>query len=73
MCMMVIMMPVFFFTMYEKNGRPLEVYLGHFIQAVFIRPKKRPYKTDNYYAAIERLSATRKEVDRIVRASDKTK
>ena len=69
MGMMVIMMPIFFFAMYEKNGRPLEVYLGHFIQAVFIRPKKRPYKTDNYYAALERCAATQKEVEKIVRAS----
>ena len=69
MGMMVLMMPIFFFAMYEKNGRPLEVYLGHFIQAVFIRPKKRPYKTDNYYAALERCAVTQKEVEKIVRAS----
>ena len=69
MGMMVLMMPIFFFTMYEKNGRPLEVYLGHFIQAIFIRPKKRPYKTDNYYAALERCAAAKKEVEEIVCAS----
>ena len=69
MGMMVIMMPFFFFAMYEKNGRPLEVLLGQFIQQVFIRPKKRPYKTDNYYAALIRQAAAEKEVDRIVRTS----
>ncbi len=69
MGMIVLMMPIFFFALYEKNGRPLEVYLGHFIQAVFIRPRKRPYKTDNYYAALERCAATKKEVEEIVRAS----
>ena len=69
MGMMVIMMPFFFFAMYEKNGRPLEVLLGQFIQQVFIRPKKRPYKTDNYYAALMRQAAAEKEVDRIVRTS----
>ena len=69
MGMMVIMMPLFFFAMYEKNGQPLEVVLGHFIQQVFIRPKKRPYKTDNYYAAIVRQAATEREVERIVRTS----
>ena len=69
MGMMVLMMPIFFFTMYEKNGRPLEVYLGHFIQAIFIRPKKRPYRTDNYYAALERCAAAKKEVEEIVCAS----
>ena len=69
MGMMVIMMPFFFFAMYEKNGQPLEVILGHFIQQVFIRPKKRPYKTDNYYAALERQAAAEREVDKIVRTS----
>ena len=69
MAMMIIMMPIFFFAMYEKNGRPLEVYLGHFIEAVFIRPKKRPYKTDNYYAALMRQGTVEKEVEKIVRSS----
>ena len=49
MIMMVIMMPFFFLAMYEKHGQPLEVFLKHFIQANFVRPKVRPYKTDNYY------------------------
>lgn len=69
MAMMLLMMPIFFFAMYEKNGRPLEVYMGHFIEAVFKRPKKRPYKTDNYYAALERCAKVQKEVDKIVRSS----
>ncbi len=66
MSMMVIMMPIFFFAIYEKNGRPLDVYLGHFIEAVFVRPKKRPYKTDNYYSALERTARAEREVKRIV-------
>ena len=69
MSMMVIMMPIFFFAMYEKNGRPLEVYLGHFIEAVFVRPRKRPYKTDNYYSALERTARAEREVRKIVRSS----
>ena len=48
MGMMVIMMPFFFLAMYERNGQPLEVILTHMIQTIFIRPKTRPYKTDNY-------------------------
>ena len=73
MTMMLLMMPIFFFAMYEKNGRPLEVYLGHFIEAIFKRPKKRPYKTDNYYAALGRIAHVQKEVDKIVRSSAKEK
>ena len=49
--MILIMLPLFFLAMYEKNGQPLEVIAKHFIQSKFIRPKVRPYQTDNYYAA----------------------
>ncbi len=67
--MMVIMMPFFFFAMYEKNGQHLEVILGHFIEAVFIRPKVRPYKTDNLYSALEREKEAKKAIDEIVKRS----
>ena len=73
MGMMVIMMPFFFMAMYEKNGQPLEVILDHMIQAIFIRPKIRPYKTDNYYAALMRQAQAEKEVKRIVRSSKEQK
>ena len=46
--MMIVMLPLFFLAMYEKDGQPLEVIAGHFIQAKFIRPKVRPYQTNNY-------------------------
>ena len=71
MGMMIVMMPLFFFAMYEKNGQPLEVFLHHFIQATFIRPKIRPYKTDNSYAALMRQEKAEKEVEKIVSESEK--
>ena len=71
--MMVIMMPFFFLAMYEKNGQPLEVILEHMIQAIFKRPKIRPYVTDNYYAALLRQAEAEKEVEEIVRLSQKEK
>ena len=71
MGMMIVMMPLFFFAMYEKNGQPLEVFLHHFIQATFIRPKVRPYQTDNYYAVLMRQEKAEKEVEKIVSESEK--
>ena len=71
MGMMIVMMPLIFFAMYEKNGQPLEVFLHHFIQATFIRPKVRPYQTDNYYAALTRQEKAEKEVEKIVSESEK--
>ena len=70
MIMMVIMMPFFFLAMYEKHGQPLEVFLKHFIQANFVRPKTRPYKTDNYYAALIRQAKAEEEEEKIVRISE---
>ena len=66
MGMMVLMMPMFFVGMYQKNGEPLEVILAHFIQANFLRPKVRIYQTDNYYAALHRQAMAEQEVDKIV-------
>ncbi len=60
--MMVIMMPFFFLAMYEKNGQHLEVILGHLIEATFVRPKERPYKTNNYYDVLHRCEVANEEI-----------
>ena len=71
MGMMAVMMPFFFFAMYEKNGQPLEAIIIHIIESAFIRPKIRPYATDNYYSALIRQAEAETEVERIVRISGK--
>ena len=43
--------------MYEKNGKPLEKVLKEMIEVLFIRPKQRPYKTNNYIPHPADLSA----------------
>lgn len=65
-CMIVVMLPFFMLAMYEKNGQPLEKILWNVIQVSFLRPKRRPYKTNNFYAALERQDSLDKEVYRIV-------
>lgn len=65
--MVLSMLPLFVMGLYEKNGRPLEKVLGDVIQTVFLRPKQRPYQTDNLYAALMRQEQMEKEVQRIVR------
>ena len=64
--MMVIMMPFFFLAMYEKNGQHLEVIMGHLIEATFVRPRQRPYTTDNNYAALGRYQDAEEEIMNIV-------
>ena len=56
MGMMLVMMPLFFLAMYEKNGEPLEVFLEHFIDTVFRRPRKRIYQTKNYYDLLGKIA-----------------
>lgn len=71
LCMIVVMHPFFLLAMYEKHGQPLEVILGQIIQAMFLRPKERPYQTNNFYAAVERQIRVDKEVRSIVKKSQK--
>ncbi len=67
MVMILAMIPAFLLAMYEKNGQHLEVILRNMIQVLFIRPKYRPYKTNNFYAVLERQHQLDKEVHSIVR------
>lgn len=66
MGMMLMMLPLFFLGMYEKDGQPLEKVAQHFIQAKIIRPKVRPYRTNNYYAVLIRQDELEQEVQKIV-------
>ena len=65
-CMIVVMLPFFLLAMYEKNGQPLEKVAWNMLQVCFLRPKQRPYRTNNFYAALERQDSLDKEVCRIV-------
>ena len=56
--MMAVMLPAFFLGMYEKNGQPMEKLLSYYVQSRFVRPKIRPYKTNNYYAILMKGGVT---------------
>ena len=66
LCMIVVILPFFLLAMYEKNGQPLEKVIRDIIQVCFIRQKKRPYITNNFYAVVERQANLDKEVYGIV-------
>ena len=66
MLMVIVMLPFFMLAMFEKNGEPLEKVLFHVYQARFVRPRVRPYQTNNLYTALMRHINTEKEVKRIV-------
>ena len=47
------------------------IVLKQIIDATFIRPRVRPYKTDNYYEALMRQYQAEKEVNKIVSRAEK--
>ena len=65
LCMILVMLPFFLFAMYQRNGQPLEVFLGHLIENKFIRPKVRIYQTNNLYSALVRQYELEQEVRKI--------
>jgi len=71
MTMMVVMLPAFLLGVYERNGQPLEVVLRNIIRVCFLRPKVRPYQTNNFYAVLERQDNLDQEVYRIVHGQGK--
>ena len=73
LCMILVMLPFFLFAMYEKNGQPLEVFLGHLIDTKFIRPKTRIYQTNNLYSALARQYELEQEVRAIAGKNGKTR
>jgi len=66
-----LMLPLFFFGIYEKDGQPLEKVLGHFIRAQFLYPKHRPYRTENLYAVLEQQNKQAKEAATIEKRTAK--
>lgn len=56
-----LMLPGFFFAMYERDGLPCEKVLRNILRARFFRPRVRPYETENFYAL---LSKEEKPIER---------
>ena len=72
-CMILVMLPFFLLAMYEKNGQPLEKVVRNMANVLFIRPKKRPYRTKNFYTALKKQNELDKEVYAIVSGKAHTK
>ena len=68
--MIVIMLPCFLMAMYEKHGQPLETVIKNIVETKFVRPKERPYQTENFYAVIEKQRKLEKEVSAIVKGTN---
>jgi len=71
--MVIAMIPFFAFALYEKNGQPLEKILENIIQTLFLRPKQRPYQTNNLYAALVRQEQLEKEIRNVIKKPKRSK
>ncbi len=60
--MIFVLLPFFLLAMYEKNGQPLEKVTRNLINSMILRPKKRVYRTKNYYACLEKQAKIYTEV-----------
>ncbi|WP_312046573.1 PrgI family protein [Anaerotignum sp.] len=70
--MMVVMLPFFFFAMYEKHGQKPEVIIKQIYMVKKGLPSERPYKTQNAYTLLEKQYNLNKEVTQIVKRQHKT-
>ena len=50
--MIVLMLPLFFIAMYERDGLPAEKVARNIARTLFLRPGARPYQTENIYALL---------------------
>ena len=69
--MVMVMLPLFAFALYEKDGMPLEAFIGNYIRVRFLYPRLRPYQTENFYRLIQSEFNHRKEMR--IRAAKKNR
>lgn len=63
--LMLCVMPFGFMGMYEKNGLTCDKIITLWIKANLLRPKIRPYKSENIYVTLEEQAYLNREVKRI--------
>ena len=54
--MVLVMLPAFFFAMYEKDGLPFEKILMNMARVKLLRPAIRRYEVENLYETGEEIS-----------------
>ena len=69
--MIALMLPFFFFAMYERDGLPAEKVARNIIRVLFIRPGARPYKTENIYSILTKEENTVGTDKKVETAADK--
>ena len=63
--MMMVVFPVFFLAMYEKDGKPPEKLLYDIYKQRFRSKGIRRYRSENFYEKLEDREKVRKEIERL--------
>lgn len=61
--MIALMLPCFFLAMYERDGLPSEKVLRNIVRSKILWPRTRPYKTENFYALLNRYETEVQKID----------
>ena len=60
--MVFVLLPFMLLAMFERNGQPLEKVARNMANVMFFRPKRRVYRTNNFYDCLEKQNRLDKEV-----------
>ena len=53
-----LMLPLFLLAMYERDGQPAEKIMRNYIRTTFLWSGIRPFKSENFYATLEKEGKT---------------
>ena len=71
--MVMVMLPFFFFSMYEKDGFPAEKLLYHIIRQKFLRPGIRVYRSGDLYERMMEQDRLEKEGAKLEKKAKKAR
>ena len=64
--MVFVLLPFMLLAMFERNGQPLEKVARNMANVMFLRPKRRCYRTNNFYDCLEKQNRLDKEVYSVI-------
>ena len=60
------LLPFMLLAMFERNGQPLEKVARNMANVMFLRPKQRVYRTNNFYDCLMKQDRLDKEVYSVI-------
>ena len=64
--MVFVLLPFMLLAMFERNGQPLEKVARNMANVMFLRPKRRVYRTNNFYDCLDKQNRLDKEVNTVI-------